>query len=130
RPQPTSSDVRGLQHNSVDESKEGVEVTIRARLGSDIAAQRMFLFYRAGGQEDYVSVPMTVGKSGEWTAVIPAEAVHGKSVQYYIEARDKRGRPVVASGTAASPYIISVQQEESPLNPPSDGGGETPIPRP
>ncbi len=109
---PAASNVQGLQHAAIDEAKAGVDVPVKAQLGSDVAASRLFLFYRSPGQEEYVSVPMNVNAQGDWIGTIPGEAMEGKSVQYYIEARDARGRPVIAAGTAASPYIISVLEEK------------------
>jgi hypothetical protein len=47
-------------------------------------------------------------KRGDWSGAIPGDAVSGKTCQYYIEARDARNRPAVASGSAASPYIITI----------------------
>ena len=114
--------VHGLQHVAVDEAKAGVDVPIKAQLGSDVAGSKLYLFYRSAGQEDYVSVPMNVNGDGDWVGVIPADAMEGKSVQYYIEVRDGRGRPVVAAGTAASPYIISVTEGK-----PTDGDRENPL---
>src|SRR5579871_5384538 len=105
--------VKGLQHTAIDEAPAGQDVAVKAQVGSDVQAARVFVFYRAGGQEDYVSVPMTA-RGSEWSAVIPGEAMEGKAVQYYIEARDQRGRPVIAAGTAASPFIIMVTEGKGP----------------
>jgi hypothetical protein len=106
-------EVHGLVHTSIDEAKAGDAVEIKAQLGTDVAASKVFLFYRGGGQEDYATAPMTQGttarKKNEWTAVIPSEVVQGKTVQYYLEARDDRGRPVIGSGSASSPYIITIR---------------------
>ena len=51
----------------------------------------------ASGQEDYVSLAMKHTKGAEYVPSIPAEAVTGRALQYYLEARDQRGRPVVGS---------------------------------
>lgn len=99
--------VHGLVHNSVDEAKAGDDIPIRVQMGQDVMATRLFLFYRSGGQEDYTSVTM-VKRGGEWTGTIPGDAIAGRTCQYYIEARDARGRPAVASGSAASPYIVTI----------------------
>ena len=66
-----------------------------------VSASRLFLFYRGGGQEDYVSVPMNVGGKGDWVGTIPGDAVQGKAIQYYIEARDPAGTVVKNSGRTA-----------------------------
>ena len=128
--------VHGIAHNSVDEAKVNQEVIIRAQMGPDVQATRMFVFYRSGAQEDYTSIPMEVSKRGDWFATIPGEAVIPKTVQYYIEARDKNGRPAVAAGSAASPYIIVVaapervrrgEIEEHPLENANTNGGRNKV---
>src|SRR5439155_18916196 len=88
---------------------------VKVQVGSDVAdkVSRVFLFYRPGGQEDFVSAPMSQIGS-EWTGTIPGEAMEGKAVQYYLEARDSRGRPVIAAGNAASPFIIIVTESKGP----------------
>jgi hypothetical protein len=83
-------------------------VPIRAQLGNDTGATRVFLFYRGGGQEDYVSVPLRHTSGAEWVGAIPGEALVGRALQYYLEARDARGRAVVGSGSAPNPYIITI----------------------
>src|SRR5689334_7467515 len=91
-PPVATEDVKGLQHTPVDESRPGAPVPVRAKLGSDVGATRVFLFFRGAGQGDFLSVPMKNTAGVEWVGVIPAEAVAGKSLQYYLEARDARGR--------------------------------------
>jgi hypothetical protein len=84
-----------------------------------VGATRVFLFYRGGGQEDFVSVPMKNTGGVEWAAVIPADAVTGRAIQYYLEARDQRGRAVVGSGSAPNPYIVSISESAAaPTNVP------------
>jgi hypothetical protein len=113
-PEPVAEEVHGLQHTPVDESRPNTPVPIRANLGSDVGATRLFLFFRGGGQEDFVSVPMKNTQGTEWVGVIPADAVSGRTIQYYLEARDARGRTVIGSGSAPSPYLVSVTESAAP----------------
>ncbi len=114
-PEPPSADeVKGLQHNPVDEVRPNAPVVIKALLGNDAGATRLFLFFRSGGQEDYVSLAMKHTKGAEFVASIPAEAVTGRALQYYLEARDQRGRPVVGSGSAPNPYIVTISENAPP----------------
>jgi len=110
RPPPPAEEVHGLQHTPVDESRPNTPVPIRAQLGGDVGATRVFLFFRGGGQEDFASVPMRNTGGADWVGVIPGDAVTGRAIQYYLEARDARGRAVVGSGSAPSPYIISINE--------------------
>ena len=104
----TSDDIKGLVHKTVDEAPIGQPIPIKAQVGSDVAASRLFLFYRTPDREDYATVPMTKNKKGVYTGMIPGEAVQGKSLQYYIEARDSRGKPLIGNGSPSSPNIITV----------------------
>jgi hypothetical protein len=114
-PEPPSPDeVKGLQHNPVDEARPNQPIGVKALLGSDVGASKLFLFFRGSGQEDYVSLAMKHTKGAEYVAQIPGEATSGRALQYYLEARDQRGRPVVGSGSAPNPYIISISESAPP----------------
>jgi len=108
------ADPKGLTHNPVDEARPNSAILIKALLGSETGANKVYLFYRATGQEDFVSLVMKRGAGAEWSAYIPAEATTGRALQYYLEARDSRGRAMVGSGSALNPYIVSIS-EKAPL---------------
>ena len=101
---------KGLQHSPVDEARTGEPLLIKAQLGEGSGASRMFLFYRASGQSDFTSVTMKNNGSGEWSASIPGDAIEDRPLQYYIEARDKKGRAVSNAGSAPSPYIVTISE--------------------
>ncbi len=105
---PTGEEIHGLVHMPVDESRPNTPIPVRAKLGSDVGATRVFLFFRGAGQGDFLSVPMKNSSGAEWVGVIPPDAVTGKSLQYYLEARDARGRAVVNAGSGASPFIVVI----------------------
>jgi hypothetical protein len=113
-PTPGAEDVHGLVHNPVDESRPNSPVPVRAKLGGDVGAAKLFLFYRGSGQEDFVSQPMKNTSGAEWVGVIPPDAVAGKSLQYYLEARDARGRAVVGAGSTMNPFIIAISDTAPP----------------
>ena len=101
-------EVHGLLHTPVDESRPNAPIPVRAKLGCDVGATRVFLFFRGSGQEDFLSVPMKNTSGAEWVGVIPGDAVTGKSLQYYLEARDARGRAVVNAGSGPSPFVVVI----------------------
>jgi len=107
-PTTAGEEVKGLQHTPVDESRPNAPIPVRAKLGSDVGATRVFLFFRGSGQEDFLSVPMKNTGGAEWVGVIPGDAVTGKSIQYYLEARDARGRAVVNAGSGPSPFVVVI----------------------
>ncbi len=114
-PPPTpGEEVHGLEHTPVDEVRPNAPIPVRAKLGQDVGATRLFIFFRGSGQEDFLSVPMKNTSGSEWVGVIPPDAVTGKSLQYYLEARDARGRAVANAGSGPSPYVIVVSETAPP----------------
>lgn len=111
---PSTEEVHGLQHTPVDESRPNAPIPVRAKLGSDVGATRVFLFFRGSGQEDFLSAPMKNTSGAEWVGVIPPDAVSGKSLQYYLEARDARGRAVANAGAGANPFIVVISDTAAP----------------
>jgi hypothetical protein len=68
-PEPPSPDeVKGLQHNPVDEVRPNQPILVKALLGNDVGATKLFLFFRGSGQEDYVSLAMKHTKGAEYVA--------------------------------------------------------------
>lgn len=106
--------VKGLEHVPVDKTRPLGAILIRAQLGSDLGATRLILFYRSAPGDDFVFVPMTPSDRGEWSATIPAEAVTGTRVEYYLEARDARRRPVARSASPEHPHQIAVVTSPPP----------------
>ncbi|HXU70108.1 MAG TPA: hypothetical protein VN947_12315 [Polyangia bacterium] len=117
-PTPTpptgGEEVHGLVHTPVDETRPNTPIPVRAKLGSDVGATRVFLFFRGSGQSDFLSVPMKNTSGSEWVGVIPAEAVTGKSLQYYLEARDARGRAVANAGSGPNPFVVVISETAAP----------------
>ena len=98
----------GIDHSPIDESLAGEDIAIQAQLKPGMQASKMLVFYRTGHKE-FTSIPMQREEAtGAWKARIPGASVTGRSVQYYIEARDAQDRPIVDAGSPASPYIISI----------------------
>ena len=73
-------------------SRPNTPIPVRAKLGSDVGATRVFLFFRGSGQEDFVSVPMKNTSGVEWVGVIPPEAVQ-RQVAAVLPRGARRARP-------------------------------------
>lgn len=129
-----SADVKGIVHNPIDSAPAGQPISVPAQVGSNLQATRVFLFYRPPHREDFATVPMTRTRKGTYVGTIPGEAVSGHAVQYYIEARDARGRPLQNAGSPTSPNIITVtaaiaappaDTEDNPLEKKETSKGES-----
>jgi len=117
RPIEPEKPAKGFEHSPIDEAPRSTPLEVTCRLGDDIGANRVILFYKHRGQADYTAVPMKKVSHWTWKSTIPASDMVGPSLYYYLEAR-KGEKPMAASGNAASPYIIAL------TNPPRRAGGE------
>jgi hypothetical protein len=73
---------------------------------------KVFLRYRPPQSDEYAAVEMRRTARGWWTAAVPGKDIAGKSLQYYFEARNDAGKPIVANGQADSPNIALVISPE------------------
>ncbi len=126
RPPEPEKPAKGLEHTPIEEAPRGRDLKVTCRVGDDLGANRVILFYKTQNMLQYQAVPMTKKTQWTWEAAIPAAHMTGRSVYYYIEAR--RGeKPLAASGNAASPYIIALTEpkagtSEDTENPLAAGG--------
>ncbi|HVS19589.1 MAG TPA: hypothetical protein VMT18_13380, partial [Planctomycetota bacterium] len=107
---PTGEDVKGLIHSPIDDARPGEALTDTAQVGNDISAHKVYVLYRQSGQADYTPLQMKNNGGHDYVAIIPGDVIGDRPLQYYIEARDKKGRPLVGSGSAPNPYIITLNE--------------------
>ncbi len=113
-------DVKGLVHQPIDDAPPGAAINVKASAGRELRAAKLVLHYRPQGREDFLNVPMVKGGDGVYAGEIPATAVAGKSLQYYVEVKDGGGKTVASSGTAASPNIITIAAPKGTGGEPGD----------
>jgi hypothetical protein len=109
--------VRGIQHEPVHTAARGRAVVVTAYLGKEVAAHKVRLFFREAGVPSYREVPMSRGEQCAFVGQIPADAVSGDFLHYYVVALDKSSRVLAAKGSAGSPNIIDLAEVAA------DGGG-------
>ena len=130
--EPAPVEDRGLKHTPVEESQAGQPILITARIGADVHAAQVTLFYRPAGAETWNQVAMKTTNGVEFQGIIPEGAVRGPTVHYYIEVRGAAGKVAAASGNPDTPNIISIirparvggesHDDENPLG---RGGGDS-----
>jgi hypothetical protein len=103
-------DIFGLQHTPLKQAIQGHSIRIKARLGKDIRASLMVLFYRTGHPREYEWVVMREQRSGLYVGIIPAKRTT-QSIVYYIEAQDEAGQRVQGNGTAIKPNLITLKPD-------------------
>jgi hypothetical protein len=123
-------DVSGLVHKAVEDGKEGQSISIGVKVGDDVAATQVVLYYRPQGQEDFTAMPLKKGADAGFEGKIPASATKADSIQYYIEAKGSGGKVNASVGSRGSPNIIEIARSTSGPGPSksSDVDDENPLP--
>jgi hypothetical protein len=124
---------RGLQHTVVDRSPGGAAQPIEAVIGADLTPARVIVMYRPEGAIDFVEAKLTKQGGCKYAGTIPASAMHGSLVHYYLAAYDATNKVLAAKGSSGAPNIMAlgaVAPRRDPPNPsdPADpvNGGKPP----
>jgi len=102
------STVTGLQHEIVDSGTKGSKRQLEAFLGSDVTATKVVIKYRPKGQEAFSEATMTKSGDCKYTGAIPAKAMGGDLLHYYVAAIGPDGREAASKGSEGSPNIIEI----------------------
>lgn len=95
-----------FSHTPVDAAPPDQPIDVRVSMPV-MKGVKVYVFYRVAGQADFTQVLMK-RRGREKVGRIPGEAVGGKALQYYIEARDPSGTVVKSSGSPSDPNIVMV----------------------
>lgn len=98
-----------------DEAPPDENVVLYCVLQPAIDAAKVVLRYRPAGAETFKGVSTTHSSKGWWKVVIPAAAMSGKSLQYFLEARDGNNKLVASAGRDDSPNLILVREGTAPV---------------
>lgn len=105
RPEEPEKPAKGLEHKPIDEAPRDSDLEVKARVGDDLKASKVLLFFKVVGQNDFQALPMKKVTEWTWKVTVPGNDMRGRSFYYYVEVRHE-GKPQAASGNAASPHII------------------------
>ncbi len=108
--------VKGLQHTSIDVGSPGVKQPIELQLGSDLKASKVSVMYRPEGATEFVEGQLVKQAGCKYTGAIPASAMHGATVHYYVAAYDANRKLIAARGSAGSPNIVELSGSAKPSN--------------
>ena len=101
---------RPLYCPSAEEVPPGEEIVLHCVLQAEVTAKKVTLHYRPPGEERFVAASTSLSPGGWYKAVIPGDAaVAGKSLHYYLEARDTAGEVVGNAGRDDSPNLVLVR---------------------
>jgi hypothetical protein len=101
-------EVEGISHDLIETAQGGRDASVEVQLGEDLDAAGALLYYRAKNSSDFKKVKLE--KAGEcgYKGSIPASAMKGEMIHYYIAAVDEDGEAIESKGTSGSPNIIEV----------------------
>jgi hypothetical protein len=108
----TSNAPKEFTHVVVDAAPPDVPLDLRVSMPV-MKGVKVYLNYRLPGQEDFKAVLMK-RRGAEKVGRIPADAMQGKSIQYFIEAKDPSGAVVKSSGSVTSPNIVMIDPSAPP----------------
>ncbi len=125
--------IQGMQHSIIDTAKAGAPLKIEAFLGMDVTATKVSVLYRPEGATEFTEAKLTKEGDCKYTGSIPASALKGSLVHYYVAAYADGPKPVASKGSSGSPNIIEVTgvaaagggagDNEDPINGGGGGGG-------
>jgi len=91
-----------------EEIQAGADLFVRCVTQPAVRAKTLVFYFRPPQSPVYNAVIMDPTKRGWSRAVITANKVSGKSLQYYVEARDGRDTVAASNGTAGSPNVAAI----------------------
>jgi hypothetical protein len=109
--EPASDDcrsIRGIQHAPVESARRGVAQPIEVLIGGDVSPARVVVMYRPEGAIDFTEIRLARQSGCRYTGAIPAAAMHGALVHYYIAAYDANNKVLTAKGSSGSPNVLEL----------------------
>ena len=100
--------VRGIQHAAIEGARRGVAQPIEVLIGGDVSPARVVVMYRPEGAIDFTEGRLLRQSGCRYTGAIPAAAMHGALVHYYIAAYDANNKVLVAKGSSGSPNVLDL----------------------
>jgi hypothetical protein len=107
---PPSGD--SWQHAVLDAAPPNQPVDVRVTMPVQKGV-KVYVYYRGAGEADFTAVVMR-RRGGDKVGRIPATAMTGKSLQYYVEGKDEKGNIVRQFGSAASPNVVMIDPSAKP----------------
>lgn len=112
-PRVSCESLRGIDHNQVTRAHAGRAVEVVFKAGPELRSGTAHLSFRPQEAPDFVEVPMSPRGECEYVGQIPADAVRGEVMHYFVSIRKDDGRYLAMRGTPESPYTIVVLEAAS-----------------
>ena len=127
-------EVKGFQHTIIDTAPAAAPQPIEVLLGADITPVKVSVFYRVEKATDFTEVKLSKQGDCKYTGAIPATAMKGSLIHYYVAALDGNKKAIASKGSSGSPNILELtapvkkvvatkDDNEDPINGKKGGGG-------
>lgn len=100
--------IHGIQHAAIEGARRGVAQPIDVAIGGDVAPARVVVMYRPEGAIDFTEARLARQGGCHYKGSIPAAAMRGGVVHYYIAAYDASNKVLVAKGSSGSPNVLDL----------------------
>ncbi len=108
----TKPTITKFMHNVIEDAPPGYPLDITAFIPEGSRWQ-VTLFYRSANEPKFSAVNMKMRYS-ELVGRIPRAKMAGRSVQYYIEVRDRGSKIIARSGRSNSPHLVYIDKTAKP----------------
>ncbi|HEY7955993.1 MAG TPA: tetratricopeptide repeat protein [Polyangia bacterium] len=99
-------------HTVIDAAPPDTPIDVRVQMPV-MRGVKVWVYYRGTGEANYT--PVLMKRHGpEKVGRIPGDAVNGRAIQYYIEAKDPSGTVVKSSGSEISPNVVLIDPSAPP----------------
>jgi hypothetical protein len=98
-----------------DEAPPSEKITLHCVLQPEVSANKVLLYYRAPGALRFTPASTVRSPKGWYRGVIPADVVQGRSLHFYVEARDATNEVVGHAGRDDSPNVVLIREGASPV---------------
>jgi len=129
--------LRGIQRAVLADARPGVAQPVEVVVGGEPAPARVVVMYRPQDAIDFTEARLSRQAGCRYTGTIPAAAMRGALVHYYIAVYDASNRVLAAKGSSATPSVLSlatpgaaIGAARAPGNPPPAGPPAAPAPPP
>jgi len=105
-----------ITHTTVNDGIESNPIGVSAVITDESGVSEAELYYRKGGDIDYLSVEMVTAVADTYTATISASFVDAETIEYYIFASDgvnEATHPSVAP--TSSPHVVDINLFPDPV---------------
>ncbi|MEO8705594.1 MAG: hypothetical protein ABI867_36525, partial [Kofleriaceae bacterium] len=100
--------VKGMQHTLIDTGHTNSPQAIEALIGSDVSPVKVAVMYRTEKTTDFVEAKLAKTGGCKYQGSIPATAMRGSLIHYYVAAYDANNKVIASKGSSGSPNIMEL----------------------